>query len=347
MKHCKECGVPDIIGRDQKWSSNGTIPITGDPNFRMGIVESPVMKEIVSRLEKVVGPSIHNMFMESKRKYARHYIDTLLKGPLGFLVRHSSSGGKKAYQTLLQTSTALGYGHAVLEEYKRKALVHGKIQNPYYTPFFVGDVRGVFESIERIPSKGSWDEHGDYATLDVTNMDGEDKLEKRFQYDDKLRKPGDLKYTPCKTCGLPKELSRFVWDLDKGIILDTKSNERVFIVGLNDFNGVFIELEAAIGEIVPEIILEVNREQGIKIVKDNVITGYGDLVRGAGLKGLAYTTFEGTKEQIKLTFKNTFNKEYVVGRALGVYEGLEGVKPDHTIKESPGIIEVTIKGRGG
>jgi hypothetical protein len=346
MKHCKECGVPDIIGRDQKWSSDGTIPITGDPNFRMGIVEVPVMREIASRLEKVVGPSIHNMFMESKRKYARHYIDTLLKGPLGFLVRHSSSGGKKAYQTLLQTSTSLGYGHATVDEYKRKALVHGTIHNPYYTPFFVGDVRGVFESIERLPSKGSWVEKGDVATIEVVNMEGEDKLEKRFQFDDTLRKSGDLKYTPCKTCGLPKELSRFVWDLDKGTILDTKANERVFITGLNDLNGVYLELEEAIGDIVPNTVLEVNREHGTKLVKDGVVTGYGDLVRGAGLKGLAYTTFQGTKEQVKLTFKNIFNKPYVIGRALGVYEGLEGVKAEHTITESPGIVEVIIKGRG-
>ena len=346
MKHCKECGVPDIIGRDQKWSSNGTIPITGDPNFRMGIIEVPVMREIAARLEKVVGPSIHNMFMESKRKYARHYIDTLLKGPLGFLVHHSSYGGKKAYQTLLQTSTSLGYGHATVDEYTRKTLVHGTIHNPYYTPFFVGDVRGVFESIERLPSKGTWVDKGDSATIEVVRMDGEDKLETRFQYDDSLRKPGDLKYTPCKTCGLPKELSRFVWDLEKGIILDTKANERVFICGLNDFNGVFLELEGAIGDIVPNTVFEVNREHGYKLVKAGVVTGYGDMVRGAGLKGLAYTVFEGNKDQVKLTLKNTFNKDYVVGRVLGVYDGLEGVKGQYTIKESPGIIEVTIKGRG-
>jgi|GEM_PF-3403966 len=346
MKHCKECGVPDIIGRDQRWSSDGTIPITGDPNFRMGIVEVPVMREIASRLEKIVGPSIHNMFMESKRKYARHYIDILLKGPLGFLVRHTASGGKKVYQTLLQTSTSLGYGHATVDEYKRKTLVHGTIHNPYYTPFFVGDVRGVFESVERLPSTGTWVDKGDVATIAVDVMAGEDELGKRFQYDDTLRKPGDLKYTPCKSCGLPKELSRFVWDLDKGTILDTKANERVFITGLNDFNGVFMELEEAIGDIVPNTILEVNREHGVKLVKNRVVTGYGDLVRGAGLKGLAYTTFQGNNDQVKLTFKNTFNKNYVVGRALGVYEGLEGKKPEHTIKETPGIIELTIKGRG-
>jgi len=346
MKRCKGCGVPDIVGRDQKWSSDGTIPITGDQTFRMGIIEVPVIRAIASRLESIVGPAIHNMFMEGKRKYARHYIDTLLKGPLGFLVRHSSSGGKKAYQTLLQTATALGYGHVNLEVYERKARVGGTIHYPYYTPLFVGDVRGAFESIEKLPSKGSWEEHGDTAKLEVVKGEGEDKLEKRFVYDEKSHLPGSLKYTPCKECGLPMELTRFKWDLEKGTITDTRAEERVFIVGLNDFNSVFVELEEAIGDTVPTAVQEVNREHGLALVKKRVVTGYGDLVRGAGLKGLAYTIFEGRSDQVKLTFKNPFNKHYLVGRALGVFEGLEGVKGEATVKESPGILDLTIKGRG-
>jgi len=347
MKPCKECGVPDIVGRDQKWSPDGTIPIPGDQSFRMGIIEVPVIKAIAARLETVVGPSIHNMFMEGKRKNARHYIDTLLKGPLGFLVRHSSSSGKKAYQTLLQTSTALGYGHVLLEVYERKKRVGGTIHNQYYTPFFVGDVRGAFESIEHLPSKGTWEEKPDSAKIMVERAEGDDKLEQRFVFKEPLRLPGDLKYTPCKTCGLPMELSRFKWDLEKGTITDVKSKERVFIVGLNDLNSVFLELEQAIGDAVPSAILDVNHERGLELVKTGVVTGYGDFVRGAGLKGYGYAIFSGNRERITLTVKNPFNKNFLLGRALGVFEGLEGTKGEASVKEKPGLLEITITGRGG
>jgi len=347
MKRCKECGIPDIIGRDQVWSSDGTIPIPGDPTFRMGIIEVPVIRAIAAKLEAIVGPAIHTMFMEGKRKNARHYIDTLLKGPLGFLVRHSNSGGKKAYQTLLQTSTALGYGHVILEVYERKTRVGGTIPNPYYTPLFVGDVRGVFESIERLPSKGSWEDKGESAKILVERMDGEDKLAKRFVFEEKARLPGNMKYSPCKTCGLPKELMRFKWNIEKGTITDTKANERVFIAGLNDINAVFMELEEAIGDPVPSAIIEVNHDYGLELVRKGVVTGYGDLVRGAGLKGLGFTSFSGNRERVKLTFNNPFNKHYILGRSLGVFEGLEGTKGEATVKEQPGALEITITGRGG
>lgn len=347
MKPCKECGIPDIIGRDQKWSPDGTIPIPGDPTFRMGILEVNVIREISAKLEAVVGPSIHGMFMEGKRKNARHYIDTLLKGPLGFLVRHSSAGGKKAYQTLLQTSTALGFGHVILEVYERKSRVGGTIHNPYYTPLFLGDVRGAFESIERTPSKGEWKDEGSSAKIMVEKAEGEDKLEKRFSFSTGAGLAGDLKYTPCKACGLPMELTRFKWDLEKGIIMDTKADERVVIIGINDINAVFVELEEAIGAPVPEAIIEVNREYGKSIVKKGIITGYGDLVRGAGLKGLGYVIFSGNRDRVKLTIKNPFNKHYLLGRCLGVFEALEGTKGEATVKEEPGALEITITGRGG
>jgi len=343
MKPCKECGVPDIINRDQKWDSNGTIPITADPEFRMGIIEIETMRGIASDLEAIVGPSIHTMFMEGKRKYARHYIDCLLKGPLGFLVRHSEAGGKKAYQTLLQTSTSLGFGHAVLEVYERKEKVGGSIQNPYYTPFFVGDVRGGFESIERLPSKGSWQDKGDSATLLIERLDVEDKYEARFLFADKTRLPGNMKYTPCKKCKLPMELSRFKWDLAKGLITDTAAKERVFIIGLNDLNSVFTELEEAIGDAVPNAVIGRSKAVGKALVKKGVISDYNDVVKEFGIKGLAFTEVRKDKQTLHLTLKNPANKPYLVGRALGIYEGLEGTEGEVTVKQSPALMELTIQ----
>jgi len=40
-----------------------------------------MLTDLVARIEKMVGPSIHNMLMEGKRRDTGHYIESLVKGP--------------------------------------------------------------------------------------------------------------------------------------------------------------------------------------------------------------------------------------------------------------------------
>lgn len=347
MKVCKECGVPKIVGRDQRWNPNGTITISGDINFRMGIIEVDVMRRIASRLEDIVGPSVHRMFEEGKRKYARHYIDSLLKGPLGFLVRHTKAAGRKAYLTVIDTATALGYGKVTLEFYERKEKVGGTIENVYYAPLFTGDVRGAFESIERLPSEGIWDGGTDKAKITVRKLKGEDKLEERFKFEDKVRLPGDIYYKDCDLCDVPVDLQRFKWDTDKGMIIDTKSGDRVFIMGLNDMNAVLIELEEAIGDVVPNAVMRTNREYVISQVNTSAIQDRLDFEKDMSIKGMAFTKVrtEGTKMTVE--FSNFFSRPYLVGRALGLYEGLVGKPGEPQVEEKEAFLKVTIDKEGG
>jgi hypothetical protein len=343
MKVCKVCQIPDIVGRDQIWNRDGTITITGDPRFRMGVLEVDLFRDIVARLETIVGPSIHNMFMEGKRKNARHYIDSLLKGPLGFLVRHTKAGGKKAYLKLLETSTGLGYGKVDLEVYERKQKVGGTIHDPYYTPLFMGDVRGAFESIERLPSKGTWDDLGDRATLLVERAGDKDKLEERFLFKEKSRLDGEVTYEVCEECGLPKDLKQFEWQTESGKIMDNIMKKRVFIMGLNDINAVFMELEEAIGDIVPKSVSDANREFGLNLVKDGQIKSYRELVKDMTIKGMGESDYREDKEGKKFIYRNPFNRHYLVGRSLGVFEGLEGMPGKAIVNERPGQLVITIQ----
>jgi hypothetical protein len=345
MKPCPVCGIPDVLSRDQVWNPDGTISLPKDKDFKMGFIEVNMFRDIVKRIEAIIGPPIHNMFMEGKRKYARRYIDNLLKGPLGFIVRHTKFGAKKVYEQLIHTATTLGYGNITLEFYDRKQRVGGHVDEAYYAPLLLGDVRGAFESVERLPSKGIWEEESPTrAKISVEKAGEEDKLEKRFIYEDTIRLPGEIKYERCEKCGLPVELQRFKWITEKGFIMDEKSQQRFFCMGLNDINAVLVELEEAIGDVIPGSIFEANKDEGLAQVKAGVIKDLDGLSRDMALKGMGNLTVSREGDLFKVTIKNLFNKNFMMGRVIGTIEGLEGPMDEpKVVKEEPGLLEFTIK----
>jgi hypothetical protein len=344
MRLCKGCGRPILVGRDQDWNSDGTITISGDPDTRMGILDQRMLTEMVERIEAVVGPAVQNMFAEGKRRYARHYIDTLLKGPLGFIVRHTKVGAMKAYQQLMETAVALGYGEMKIEVYERGSRIGGTVRKPYFVPFLMGDVRAAFESVERLTSKGTWEAEGEDVTRMMVEKAGEDRLEKRFIFEDKVRRPGDIDYERCKKCGLPKQIDRFEWNIEHGIITDGLSGDRVFIMGFNDINAVFTELEEALGDLVPKTVYEIARKQGFGQVKRGMIEDLDGFARDMALRGMAHVTVARKGKDTRFVLGNPFNKEFMVGRVLGILEGLEGLHRDpEVVKEEPGVLEVLIK----
>lgn len=347
MKVCKACGVPNIVGRDHEWNPDGTITLSGDRDFRMAFFEVPVIRSIVSKLEKLVGPSIHNMAMEGSRKYAREYTNNLLKGPLRFIVRRTRTGALKAYNKLLDTAVALGYGKVEIGEYEHGRFVNGLVHNPYYIPHFVGIVRGSFEAIEGAFSTSTWEDRGDTAHIEVRRLEGEIPLEERFVFDDPPRVATDVGHDHCERCGLPTDVARLKWDREKGTIKDERTGIRIIMMGLRDLNSVFRELEDAIGEVVPRTIREATREWGREQVKKGWVTDLDDLRRDLAIKGLGGLAVvdKDRDGRRRLIVHNPYNKDYLVGTCLGVIDGLEGrmdVRAD--IAERAGIVELIVQG---
>lgn len=343
MRTCKACGVPVIVGRDQEWNPDGTITISGDPDFRMALFELDVLRGIISKLEAMIGPTVHNMLQEGSRKYARHYTNSLLKGPLRLLVRHTRSGAKKAYTKLLDTALALGFGKIELQEYEHHQRVAGVVHNPYILHWFIGIVRGSFEAIEGVPSLARWEEKGDIAKVEVNRRIGDFALEDRFIYEDEPRLPGDLEYEHCGKCGLPLAVGRFKWHPDQGTITDERTDARIVMTGIRDLNAVFTELEAAIGDVVPKAVFETNQEFGVRQVKNGWITDYSDLVKDMGVKGIAYISVSEEGGKRSFIIKNPYNKDFVAGRCAGVYTAIEGRSCEPKIEDGPDGITVTME----
>jgi hypothetical protein len=117
---------------------------------------------------------------------------------------------------------------------------------------------------------------------------------------------------------------------------------RFFIMGFNDINAVFTELEEALGDIIPKAVHDANREQGIAQVKKGLITDLRSFTTDLSLRGMAHATVTRDKGAYRFVLKNPFNKDYLMGRIMGVMEALEGPPGEPAVKEAKGLLEITV-----
>jgi hypothetical protein len=63
----------------------------------------------------------------------------------------------------------------------------------------------------------------------------------------------------CPSCGGPRALSRYSWDLDEGILMDDETKRRMIMLGPVELDLVFRELEEELGATIPRLIVEAQR----------------------------------------------------------------------------------------
>jgi hypothetical protein len=346
MSLCKTCGVPSILSRDQKWNANGTITIPKEERFRLVMLESVSFIGLLRSLEVKFGEIIGKVMTQATKKNAKLYVDALLSGPLGLLAR-SVLGGKKVYNALAETTNALGYGKTTIEKYERKKLLAITIVDTIYPPHFLGDGRGAFESVERVPSKGTFQlvEQGPVLKhfFEVKRAKKDDEISDALNFQADVAIPCGVEMPRCQGCGLPMGLvERFKWDFPNGKIMDTKTGDRVFLMGFNDVVAVLRELENLVGELVPHWTRELNVRYGRNFGKRIGANAHEIMASEIGLKGMGYAKVQVNGEEVSWTITNPFYVPMLEGRLLGLYEGVYGKQPKKQLMESAKLMHMNL-----
>ena len=342
MNTCKNCHVPTIISRDQTWNDDGTITLTTINNFRMVLLEVPLLNELVTRLEAVGGPTVKELMTEGSRRGAYSYANGLLKGPLRFVVRHTTTGARIAYSKLMDSAWALGLGKIFLESYEHHQRLTGKVYNPFNLPLLTGIVHGSYEAIEGLSSKSSWTQKGQFSEVSIWTDKGAPAIEKAPDVVMLDRTKATIKRERCSNCHLPKDVARFKWRSEKGDIEDERTGTRMVMIGLTDMGHVFTTLDKTVGPTVNETIRAVNFEYGQQMVKKGFVGSLDDLCTDLAAKGLSYVSVRRDAEETVLLVQNHYHKDFILGRCLGVHEALMGKGYKTDIKDN-GVGTVTLK----
>lgn len=318
-----------------RWNPDGTITQIGDPRHRMIFFESGNLDRMWDRICDELGVTMEHLWelvIASKSRATRAFLNRTLSCPQRFAARFVG------YRTLMsrieEQGLVMGYGKITLGgQFPRRGRprrVTVFIEDPYSLPLFCGDFKGAAEVLERRLATLTYQALDERRhQIDVTVS--EERLEEEyFQVENHLpRKPGDFRFTPCPSCGVPLELAHFSWDLSRGIIRDVESGRRMAFFGTAGMRSVFGELEHELGERVISAIIDSERLNTVSAMEvEEARSGFESLRLRAAVRGLGIlTSLSLSPEGMRIVMANPALPEYIVGLALGIFElavGKEG-----------------------
>jgi hypothetical protein len=343
---CGRCGVPLMLSSEYEWGSNGVISLTQSSHNRMVFFESETIDRLFRGVEGMIGVPIEHIAIESRRRETRRFIERgippetrkMMEGVGG---RKEGEGlnlppeqraaflrtMKEVAQHNLDIGFVFGYGEQLMgdlwdtdADFPWRTRI---IQQPYSVIFLVADVLGSVEAFESADMRVLYDQI-ERNVYRVEVYPGEHPLElterlKRKRYD---FKPGDIKFERCDECGIPMLVAHRIWSTDKGTIMDPETGRRMAVFGPMAMDSIFVDLEAEIGDVIPETIIEAQRRQ-IKIGWDVESwnrdgSTFQEMLAIRGLGNL--TKFEGDRNHLDIVVENACLHLPMIGTAQALVE---------------------------
>jgi len=348
---CEICGVPLMISSGLKWESNGIISVAMSSRGRVVFYESGNIDDLFRGIVELVGMPIEHIVIESRRRETKRYIERLYMANLKDEVELARNGMKEEglpqdsaiRQKLLEVARdinininnvgringsgdiSLGGGWDTGDEFPWRTQI---IRDPYSLMLYAGDMLGSVEAIEDIDH---WVEYREIqkGEYEITAVPGEHPIAlkgrlQRRKYD---FKPGDIEYKRCSGCGVPDEIGRCEWNLEKGIIIDSETGRRMAMFGPSGLEAVLDDLEAELGETIPEAVIKAQKDYvkgyvGGEDWKQDA-RSFRRLIASRGLGNL--TRFEGDRTTLNATIENSCLPLLIVGIAQAMVEMVYGV----------------------
>lgn len=322
---CDDCGVPLLISGELSWESNGVILSRSSPGSRWTFFESENFDPLFRDIEELIGVSIENIVMEARRSESRRYVAKLF--PPEAREVFSSWDEKKAltagereemfrkaeritdiiYDFCRACGYAAGSPGELWEKKADRPWRTSEARNPYSTSLFHAECLGACEALE---GRDLW---VDYELRDgvyhVSYYPAEHPLELKGRPDGGRYefKGGNIQYELCPGCGVPREISRYHWDLEQGTITDGGTGRRMAVIGSQALNAIVYALVDELGEEVVKTLIEASRRftKSHWSNEDWKRTG-ADFQRIFSLRGLGNVVkFEGDRKHLTMRIQNS------------------------------------------
>jgi hypothetical protein len=324
IKTCKQCGVPRLVSKGQTWHDNGVVTETKDPEHRMFLCESDYLEDLFQGIEDTIGIPIEKFVIEIKRRLTKEYLEKMIPAfarRFIFIFKPDLVARRSA-----SIAKVYGYGDAELVELHKTGMTPDHmvmtIEKPYSILFFCGDTIGGCEaSFGRACTVETQSIGDDKYQLDVYVGSHPPELQERLKPRRYDYKPGNLKLERCTSCGIPLDVAAYHWDLDAGTITTPEKGRRMALFGPYGLEAVFDDLEAELGESIPNTIIEVQRRYVRKNLWADWLKSPEDFRRMCALRGLGnLIDFETDEKHISLTIQNPCIVYVMVGIVQGLFE---------------------------
>ncbi len=321
---CPECGVPEPIVRDNVWLNSGAVVQSTDATRRMGFIESENLDPLYTGISEIIGFPIDRLVTDIARKGTVEYITNII--PPG--VSEAASSGQLDWRALAEAlffnGQILGFGANELVDIKKDDYMVVRVTEPFCIQLSAGMVSGGCEAVTGTPIGVTYNQ----VSPDVFELkafvteEHEEDPEGRLQPVPYHHRESDIELARCATCGGPKALSKFNWNLNRGKIINTQTSRRMVLIGPEVQDPLFDELERELGDTIPATVVESQRrfvKTGFYSLEE--MTNVSGFRSGLALRGLGnLRDFEMGTKGLWIRIDNAASRLMTVGMVQGLFE---------------------------
>jgi len=263
LDSCEECGVPKVITSEYEWLTNGDIVQKRDQRNRIILTESENLEPLFEGMEKIIGMPIENIVIDCIRRTYRSYCKLFLPENMEEL-RANPEFWRAAGENFIKLAIPMGVGRFEFVEMRHEGDETDSytvtVKEPYSLRMCVACHCGASEAIFGRDMGVEYSEvEPDVYRITTFPQEHPEGLKGRMKM--VLYNPitGDIQLETCATCGGPRMLSQNKWYLDRGVIMNKSMNRRLVVMGPNQFDPIFKELENELGDTIPQVVIEAQR----------------------------------------------------------------------------------------
>lgn len=351
---CGECGVPEYVSSEHLWLRCGLIAQKRDQRHVVIFIESENLDPLFEGIEDLIGVSIGRIVLTTRRRAGRAYMSRMVPPGLTEMLQRGELKLGDIFGAFVAIGHALGYGKFELLDYRYQqddddyALV--RVEKPYSAVFGLCDPAAAMEAITGYElSFESRKLEDDVYELRIFRSVHAEEYRDRLIMRPYTHGEGDIDFETCLSCGVPRELSGFRWDLEQGTITCRTTGRRMAFFAPTVIDAIFGELERELGETIPRTVVEAQRRftrSGLYSTRE-----IGDVEafrRQLAVRGLGnLKEFRMGSDGLRMRLDNAAVHLMVVGLAQGIYEMARGTESSVEWELSPeGDLEVEVRPRG-
>jgi hypothetical protein len=261
---CPECGVPKPFTEDNVWLNSGAIVQASDKTRRVGFIESENLDPVYQGIEEIIGIPISHLVIDVIRKGTLDYIRNITLPRIQELIQNPEGAKNNVPDFLMTNGHVCGFGKYEMLDMEYVSAAEGhmtvRLTDPFSVLLSAGIQAGCGEAILYMPHEVTYKEvsTGVYE-IKAYVSEHPQELEKRLTMKPYHHKEGDCELEECATCGGPKALSSFKWDLEMGKIFNISNSRRNVLIGPEAQDPLFEDLEKELGEAIPAAVIEAQR----------------------------------------------------------------------------------------
>lgn len=348
FKVCKRCGVPEMMGRNHRWTNDGRI-MTRLGNIRGIIVSRNMIDGVFTELKKMYGNVISDITRECKSLDALRYLESISRGPIRHL-RHLPYIKSLIYKYFEDYTRIIGMAKLEGFQPSKSGEVSSVVTQCYNDDLFAGDAAAGFMYIEGIEATASFEIRNNKKVIVCRPGRIEHRIDPKEIIKHSLQEPveGYFSFMRCETCGVPIDLTFLSWDYENGYIYDSRTADKVMYIDVEGVNTVLTYIEGKYG---PGTDIEIAKIAK-RLSDENLSAVRIDFTRSSekikkffpmAIQGMANPVFCDEKpEGLTVQLENPFNNPLVAGLAASIMS--EGRACEFSWKvPAPGTLRITLE----